>query len=114
MASTSFGDNNYAFQIGENHGPIHAEIHPPPERPETPPSPLLTVPFLRDVDFVSRDKPLHQMREKNAVPGSRIALVGLGGVGKSQLAIEYSYRIRADSLATWVFWVHASNEVRFE
>ena len=33
---------------------------------------------------------------------------------KSQLAIEYSYRIRAQSPETWVFWVHASNVARFE
>jgi tetratricopeptide (TPR) repeat protein len=33
---------------------------------------------------------------------------------KSQLAIEYSYQVRSKSSATWVFWVHASNEARFE
>lgn len=32
---------------------------------------------------------------------------------KSQLAIEYSYRIRGESPATWVFWIHSSNETRF-
>jgi hypothetical protein len=32
---------------------------------------------------------------------------------KSQLAIEYSYRVRDESPAAWVFWVHASNEARF-
>ena len=33
---------------------------------------------------------------------------------KSQLAIEYSYRVRERSLQTWVFWVPASNAARFE
>src|SRR5579871_1654876 len=33
---------------------------------------------------------------------------------KSQLAIEYAYRIREQSPDTWVFWVHASNAARFE
>jgi hypothetical protein len=33
---------------------------------------------------------------------------------KSQLAIEYSYRVREKSLDTWVFWVHASSYTRFE
>ena len=41
-------------------------------------------------------------------------LVGLGGVGKSQLAIEYTHRTRERSPDTWVFWVHASNAARFE
>ncbi|KAH7317796.1 hypothetical protein BKA65DRAFT_483263 [Rhexocercosporidium sp. MPI-PUGE-AT-0058] len=40
--------------------------------------------------------------------GSRIALVGLGGVGKSQLAIEYAYRTRYRSPETWVFWIYIS------
>ncbi|CAG8041804.1 unnamed protein product [Penicillium salamii] len=82
--------------------------------PETPPSPLSTVPFTRDPDFVHRETLLDQIYSKNSVAGSRIALIGLGGVGKSQLAIEYSYQVRSKSLATWVFWVHASNETRFE
>ena len=46
-----------------------------------PPSLLSTVPFPRDPDFVSRDNLLDQIRDKNLVLGSRIALVGLGGVG---------------------------------
>lgn len=33
---------------------------------------------------------------------------------KSQLAVEYSYQVRSQSPETWVFWVHASNESRFE
>lgn len=33
---------------------------------------------------------------------------------KSQIAIEYSYRLRVRSPQTWVFWVHASNTARFE
>ncbi|KAJ4304522.1 hypothetical protein N0V90_000048 [Kalmusia sp. IMI 367209] len=33
---------------------------------------------------------------------------------KSQLAIEHCYRTAEQSLATWVFWVHASNTARLE
>ena len=33
---------------------------------------------------------------------------------KSQLAIEYSYRVRENSPETWVFWVHAGSAARFE
>ncbi|KAJ6092788.1 hypothetical protein N7486_008077, partial [Penicillium sp. IBT 16267x] len=84
------------------------------ERPETPPAPLSTVPFRRDRDFVSRDTLLDEIHTKISVPGSRIALIGVGGVGKSQLSIEYTYRVRSQSPATWVFWVHASNATRFE
>ncbi|KUM62312.1 hypothetical protein ACN42_g4792 [Penicillium freii] len=110
MASTSFDGPNSGLQIGVNTGSINMA----PERPETPTKPLSTVPFVQDQDFVSRDVLLRQIREKSLVPGSRIALVGLGGVGKSQLAIEYSHQIRSQSPGTWVFWVHGSNESRFE
>ncbi|KFY92601.1 hypothetical protein V498_04837 [Pseudogymnoascus sp. VKM F-4517 (FW-2822)] len=57
---------------------------------------------------------VHTEFHHHAPPGSRTALVGLGGVGKSQLAIEYAYRTRDRSPETWVFWVHASNADRFE
>ncbi|KAJ5149701.1 hypothetical protein N7448_001279 [Penicillium atrosanguineum] len=114
MSSTSHSGVNYGAQVGINYGTVTADFHLPPERPQTPPSPLSTVPFPRDPGFVSRSKLLRWISEKKLVPGSRIALFGLGGVGKSQLAIEYSYQVRSESPTTWVFWVHASNDARLE
>ncbi|KAH8779131.1 P-loop containing nucleoside triphosphate hydrolase protein [Hyaloscypha sp. PMI_1271] len=117
MASAiSFSDANSGFQAGIINGPANTEFHyhAPPERPETPPNPSIIIPFSRDADFVERGTILDQIDQKCAVLGSRTALVGLGGVGKSQLAIEYAYRIRERSPDTWVFWVHASNATRFE
>ena len=52
----------------------------PLERLETPPNPSIVIPFSRDTDFVERGI-LNQIHQKCAVLGSRIALVGLGGVG---------------------------------
>lgn len=52
-----------------------------PERPETPPNPLSTVPFPRDPDYVHRDPLFDKLQRKLSVPGSRVVLVGLGGVG---------------------------------
>ncbi|KAJ5915324.1 P-loop containing nucleoside triphosphate hydrolase protein [Penicillium verhagenii] len=89
-------------------------IHQAPERPETPPPPLSNVPFRRDPDFIDRVSLLEQIQEKGSTQGARIALVGLGGVGKSQLAIEYCHRVRVQSPDTWVFWIYASNATRFE
>ncbi|OCK73508.1 hypothetical protein K432DRAFT_233234, partial [Lepidopterella palustris CBS 459.81] len=78
-----------------------------------PPTPSSTVPFRRDDDFVSRDS-LTKIRQISARPAARAALVGLGGVGKSQVAIEYAYQVRDESPDTWVFWVHAGTHARFE
>ncbi|KAJ5192536.1 Tetratricopeptide-like helical [Penicillium cf. viridicatum] len=110
MASTLFYGSNSGLQIGVHTGPINMAQ----ERLETSTKPLSTVPFAQDEEFVSRGVLLRQIREKSLIPGSRIALVGLGGVGKSQLAIEYSHQLRSQSPGTWVFWVHGSNESRFE
>src|ERR1700722_19397003 len=33
---------------------------------------------------------------------------------KSQIAIEYAYQVRGESPTTWVFWVHAGTQARFE
>ncbi|KAH7400586.1 putative kinesin [Phaeosphaeria sp. MPI-PUGE-AT-0046c] len=84
------------------------------ERPETPPQPSCFVPFCRDRDFVDRGTLLDQISERCSAPASRIALVGLGGVGKSQLAIEHCYRTSEQTPGTWVFWAHASNTARLE
>ncbi|KAK2589403.1 hypothetical protein QQS21_012920 [Conoideocrella luteorostrata] len=117
MNTITFGDSNSGFQAGTIHGPVNAEFHdhhPAPERPETPPHPSILIPFGRDRDFVNRGEVLDRIKYRCGQPGTRTALVGLGGVGKSQLAIEYAYRTREQSPTDWVFWVHASNAARFE
>ncbi|EMC93782.1 hypothetical protein BAUCODRAFT_74513 [Baudoinia panamericana UAMH 10762] len=83
-------------------------------RPETLPKPSSNVPFRRDPDFVERPALIDQIRTKHSIPGGRVALVGLGGVGKSQLAVEYARQIRQQSPDTWVLWFHVSNAARFQ
>ncbi|KAK3340812.1 hypothetical protein B0H65DRAFT_529706 [Neurospora tetraspora] len=75
---------------------------------------LETVPFSRDPDFVNRGDVLDQIDQRCSEPAGRVALVGLGGVGKSQLAIEYAHRTAAKDPDRWVFWVHAGTQVRVE
>ncbi|CAG7965533.1 unnamed protein product [Penicillium salamii] len=110
MNSINFGDRNSGSQVGINNGVINVSGDQSEPRPE----PLSTVPFPHDLDFVSRDGIFDQIHEKSSISGSTIVLVGLGGIGKSRLVVEYCHRVRQQSPDTWVFWVHASNAARCE
>ncbi|KAJ6035966.1 Tetratricopeptide-like helical [Penicillium herquei] len=72
------------------------------------------IPFPRDPDFVGRPEILVQINEALSKPAARIGLAGIGGVGKSQLAIEASYRLRLQNPHTWVFWIYAGSANRFK
>lgn len=47
------------------------------------------------------------------VSQKRLALFGLGGVGKTQLALEYVYWLKEPQPHISIFWVHANNAERF-
>ncbi|KAJ5520269.1 TPR-like protein [Penicillium fimorum] len=72
------------------------------------------IPFGRDPDFMDPGSLIDRVHRLSSEPSARLALVGLGGVGKSQIAIEYTYWIRERSPRVWVFWVHASDITRYE
>jgi tetratricopeptide (TPR) repeat protein len=70
--------------------------------------PIWNVPFHPNPFFTGRDLLLAELHASHSAPevtGRRVALTGLGGVGKSQLAVEYAYRRRADFDLVW--WVRA-------
>ncbi|GIZ48288.1 hypothetical protein CKM354_001135600 [Cercospora kikuchii] len=108
-SSIAFGDANSGLQVGQSFAPISAEFHLAPERLETPPLPCSTVPLLRDPNYVSRKTLLDEVAKKASVPGARVAVVGLGGTGKTQLAVEYADSVHAQSPNTWIIWISAHN-----
>ncbi|KAK1969104.1 TPR-like protein [Colletotrichum sublineola] len=93
------GTNNFYFANGG------------PDRPR---KPFSNVPFPPDPDFVDRPRITAWLRDKCNQPAGRAALVGLGGIGKSQLAVNYAHEVRQGSPDTYVFWVHAGTRERFE
>lgn len=68
------------------------------------------VPFPIDQEFVGRSADLdqlHRLLKSGTLGARRAALVGMGGVGKTQLAVEYAYRHRND-YPGGVYWVNAA------
>ncbi|KAF2259653.1 hypothetical protein CC78DRAFT_475040, partial [Lojkania enalia] len=43
-----------------------------------------------------------------------VVIVGPGGIGKSQLALEFAYQTRRKKRSCLVFWVDASDMDRFD
>jgi WD40 repeat protein len=69
------------------------------------------VPFMRNPDFVGREEDLarlHQaLMEERPVGIRPVGLTGMGGIGKTQLAVEYAYRY-ADTYPDGIFWINAA------
>jgi hypothetical protein len=68
--------------------------------------PVWNVPDLRNPHFTGRDELLEAVhRTLTEGPAALTALSGLGGIGKTQLALEYAYRHRAEFDLVW--WLRA-------
>ncbi|WP_158849944.1 FxSxx-COOH system tetratricopeptide repeat protein [Saccharothrix deserti] len=61
---------------------------------------------VRNAEFVGRDDLLDAMR-RSLTEETPLVLVGFGGMGKTQLAIEYAHRFRDDYDLVW--WVPADD-----
>jgi hypothetical protein len=71
------------------------------------------IPFSRNKFFVGRELQLVAVEAKlfnNGQTTSTIAIVGPGGTGKSQLALEAAHRTRQDNKDCSVFWIDASDK----
>ncbi|KAF5675931.1 hypothetical protein FDENT_9649 [Fusarium denticulatum] len=76
--------------------------------------PCFNVPFDRDPDFVDRPDITTWLQSQNTGSISRMALIGMGGFGKSQVTIQFAHHIHSESPQTSVYWVHTSSRPRFE
>lgn len=68
------------------------------------------VPYPRNPNFVGREEYLASLRKHfiaDAAAGKHQALFGLGGMGKSQIALEYAFRNREHYTLVW--WLPAED-----
>ncbi|KAJ5940817.1 hypothetical protein N7516_000985 [Penicillium verrucosum] len=71
------------------------------------------IPFPRNDDMVDRTAIVAELDAIMQAPKSRsAALWGLGGSGKTQVALEFAWRHIEDGVCS-VFWVHADNRATF-
>ncbi len=99
-------------QIGENKGVVHQyfgevkhALH------SSPPDRIWTVPYPHNPFFTGREDYLEQLHtnllaHKAAAITQPQAIHGLGGIGKTQIAVEYAHRHR--ETYPYVFWVNAA------
>ena len=79
---------------------------------EPPALPLHRIPYERNRSFTDREDTLGLLaraffQESRAVVQPQ-ALVGLGGIGKTQLALEYAYR--SIDIYHYIFWIQANDK----
>lgn len=68
--------------------------------------------FSRNESFVGRESQLAKLEAKlfgNNQTTTTLAIVGQGGTGKSQLALEAAYRTKQNNKSCSVFWIDESN-----
>ncbi|KAL8369253.1 hypothetical protein RB599_010536 [Gaeumannomyces hyphopodioides] len=74
------------------------------------------IPLLKNTYFVGRAEILGKLEEKLFGEDSppRVALVGLGGIGKTQVALQLAYSTQGNKSGWSVFWVPALSMASFE
>lgn len=65
------------------------------------------IPFERNLRFVGRQDEIQKLEDFISVPdgAKKLAVTGLGGVGKTQIALELAYRMRDREPECSIFWI---------
>jgi tetratricopeptide (TPR) repeat protein len=108
---TTWRNRDQAFlDISKGLRKVIEDLASSPPRPQPPMQPLWNVPYPRNPLFTGREHILERLaRTLNSGETTELAqaqaISGLGGIGKTQTAIEYAYRFRSTYQA--VLWARA-------
>jgi tetratricopeptide (TPR) repeat protein len=102
--------------------PIWILVRPLPEPLETDTlvgqssKPSRYLPFAKNKNFIGRTEENDTLEQKLIVEQDcqKIAVVGLGGVGKTQVALQFAYSVLEKHPDVSVFWIHALSLETFE
>ena len=86
----------------------------PPELSPGLQRPVVAIPFHRNGAFVARQDILDDIGTQLDTGNRNAALIGIGGVGKSQIAIEFCYRYKEEHPEAHILWVHGGSPDRFD
>ncbi|KAL6834447.1 P-loop containing nucleoside triphosphate hydrolase protein [Trichoderma camerunense] len=109
----SLKHNTFGNNATINQGDIHYNVTPGPLLPGVD-KPTSVIPYPRNEDVICR-KDLVEQLDQLLPRGSKFhsaALWGLGGSGKTQIALDYAYR-RCEDKTCSIFWVHADSKATF-
>jgi hypothetical protein len=78
--------------------------------------PTYCVPFLKNRHFVGRRDELAVLRQRLLVDQDcqKMSIVGLGGTGKTQVALQFAYEVKEAQPEWSIFWVPAVSMESFE
>lgn len=71
----------------------------------------LMIPFGRNPRFVGRRDEIQQLEELISMPDRlrKLAIIGLGGVGKTQVVLELAYRMWDRTAEFSIFWIQCTS-----
>ncbi|KAE8406771.1 kinesin light chain [Aspergillus pseudonomiae] len=74
------------------------------------------LPFERNHKFIGRNAELDTLKQKLLVNKDcqKVSLSGLGGIGKTQVALQFAYSVKEDCPEYSIFWVQALSMETFE
>ncbi|KAJ5765200.1 hypothetical protein N7520_004759 [Penicillium odoratum] len=124
MASAiSFKSSNLGSQMGVNNGSVTNHFYMPSnEESQTNTRPCdqsqahYVVPFLENRHFTGRESTLDELKQKlfSQAHTDKLALFGLGGIGKTQIALQLAQWVKANIPDCSIFWAPAFSLESFE